>query len=204
MMVCYQYDETRIRGIQGWFNKKNLMTVRDLRGMRERITPKTYRKRLDKDKRNIGSLLDEWGRMYTPDEMTNVTVSNFVNGDQYGGLWNLDSHEIYENWKKRIQSMRYVFREDIETLVNDSKETNFFFGKGGKNPLLLEYVNRKIVTLETFIILNQLYNLFDKYDKELYDPRWEKLKLLCEKYLVFLNINYDEYKKEMLDISKKL
>ena len=187
-----------------WFNKKNLMTVRDLRGMRERITPKTYRKRLNKDKRNIGSLLDEWGRMYTPDEMTNVTVANFVNGDHYGGLWNLDSHKIYENWKKRIQSMTYVFREDIEMLVNESNETNFFFGEGGKNPLLLQYVNRKMVTLETFIILNQLYNLFDKYDKELNDPRWPKLKLLCEKYLVFLNINYDEYKKEMLDISKKL
>ena len=100
--------------------------------------------------------------------------------------------------------MTYVFREDIETLVNDSKETNFFFGENGKNPLLLEYVNRKMVTLETFIILNQLYNLFERYDKELHDPRWSTLKLLCEKYLVFLNINYDEYKKEMLDISKKL
>jgi len=191
-----------------WFNKKNLRTERDYYGVRKRLKKESFYRHIQQGREdNRQEVLAEWERMYsTEDELRDAFLSNFVNGDHHGGLWKLDSHEIYKNWKKRIQSMTYVFREDIETLVNDSNGTEFFFSKGGKNPLLLEYVNQKKVAWETLIILNQLSNneIFDKYDEELDDPRWEKLKLLSMKYSVLLKINYDEYKKEMLDISKKL
>ena len=201
-----------------WFNKDCLHTKDDFIRIRKRGSKLTYYNHLkQKDNQERHELLVEWERKYsTTSEIMDAFVSNFILGDMHGGLWNLESDQNFKDWKKRIQSMTYMFREDVEKLIKDSNEDNqFFLSVDGKEPLLSNYGIMKEIGIETYIILNTLYGCSkghdDFYKKEgggggdkYLNPEWVVFKRSVERYSLFLNIDYDKYKMEMVDISKKL
>ena len=50
---------------------------------------------------------------YSDKEVVDFLVSNFITGDRWGGVFDVDAKERYTEWKKRIESLSYTFEKEI-------------------------------------------------------------------------------------------
>jgi len=126
-------------------------------------------------------------------------VANFIVNQKFwpGEINNTDSHAVFTAWQKRIQSLSYTFKLDLNKLDSDY-DRNIIIESG--HPLLLRLVMRKDICIETLIILNELTPFFGYWDKKL-DFVWEQTKKTCEKYSpFFLNtVDLKQYKSYIID-----
>lgn len=133
-------------------------------------------------------------------DCVNYLASNFLEGDCWvGDLVNeQDAEKKYLQWKKRIESLSYFFKNDLEKLDSDFNVN--FEVKNGEHPLLLKKYLRKEVTPETVLILNDLVRFFPSWNKKIEDKViWPNEYLKLKKYRPFFTINLDTYKKYVVD-----
>lgn len=138
-------------------------------------------------------------RQKTDQEIVEFFVANFVSCNDPQSLWIgeiiRDGEANYQNWQKRMQSMSYLFREEIQNVFSDRNFDKFFEINENEHPILLkEYLQGKM-SLETMVILNQILNYKKQFDKKLSDPIWEFVSLRICKYSSFLHTDIFKYKK---------
>jgi hypothetical protein len=100
----------------------------------------------------------------------------------------------YTAWKKRTQSLSYVFKEEIESILANQDLDSIFARKNGHPVILKKYLGGD-VSIETMVILDQILEYRKEFDKHLQDPVWETVSLRMKKYSPFLNIDVQRYKK---------
>ena len=49
---------------------------------------------------------------YSDKDIVDFLVANFVSGDRWGGVFDVESKERYQGWKKRIESISYTFKKE--------------------------------------------------------------------------------------------
>lgn len=108
------------------------------------------------------------------------------------------AEKIYTDWAKNIQSLTYLFTQDINKLNQDDFNSNFKVDE--THPLILKLYLRKEISLETFTILVDLTNC-DKYlNKVLKDDIvWNDVYFKISKYKTFLVYDKDKIRKLLLD-----
>lgn len=135
-------------------------------------------------------------------------ISNFIENDQewIGNLvMNNEAEEVFTSWKKRTESLSYTFSQDMKK-INDilyEKEEPFnnLFKIYNTHPLILRLLLRKEISLESFIIMNEILEFFGELNTKLkYDIVWAEVKKKCKKYRPFLTIDKKRYKRMMVDI----
>jgi len=161
-------------------------------GGKSRATMASFNKRKDK------YWFEKTSRKYSDDEVLDFLLANFVHTDNPQNLWIgeiINSGERnYAEWRRRKQSLTYLFKEQLnELLLENDLETVFNCSKGHP-PLLKKYLGGEI-SLETLIILEKVFSFVKNFDKKLKDPVWETVSLKVKKYIPFLNINMFHYKK---------
>lgn len=123
-------------------------------------------------------------------------VSNFINGDDYGGVFSVDGDDVYLEWKKRIQNLTYNFKKDINTIkdiLNNTNDMSTLFEINNNNhPMILKLFYGKHIMLETIVILDNIYNFMQKSNIN-DDILWDKFSRLVLKYKPFLNVNKEKY-----------
>jgi len=148
-------------------------------------------------RRNIVHFFEKLKTKYKPQQLVEYFASNFILGKTDIFDIGEDGDEVYIEWKRRIQSMAYVFQKDINTLL--SKVDHFddlFKVVDGKNPVILKSYYQNDITIETFVILQNILGFFKQFDSELNDDIvWPDKKMLCSKYIVFLNMDTKKYLK---------
>lgn len=104
-----------------------------------------------------------------------------------------DGEDRYFEWKKKIDSLSRVFKEDLNKLEDDYQQN--FVSNNGQHPHVMGlYIQRKI-TLESFTILTNLSNIFPYWDKEIVDKIVARdIIRLSKKYRPFLNIDEKKFK----------
>lgn len=126
-------------------------------------------------------------------------IANFIENQKFwaGDINNMDSHAIFTAWQKRIQSLSYTFKMDLNKL-DDNYDSNIIVESS--HPLLLRLVMRKDVCLETLIILNELTPFFGYWDKKL-DFVWSQTKNVCQKYKPFFinSVDLKQYKSYVME-----
>ncbi len=136
------------------------------------------------------------GEKYSKKEIIDFLVANFTRGDRYGGVFDHEAEEAYENWKNRRDRLSYIFSQDISVILLESEKNNEdpFTTTGGKHPLIVRlYLGRKI-NIETLIILDKLFNFRYSNDTILqYDFVWKEVSLLIAKYRIFVKIDKEKY-----------
>jgi hypothetical protein len=136
------------------------------------------------------------GEKYSKKEIIDFLVANFTRGDKYGGVFDSESEEAYENWKIRQQKLSYVFKQDINNILLEAEKTleDPFTANNGKHPLIVRlYLGGKI-SLETVIILDKLFDFKYSNDNILqYDFIWKDISLLIKKYRIFVKIDKEKY-----------
>jgi len=161
-------------------------------GGKSRATMASFNKRKDK------YWFEKTSRKYSDEEVLNFLLANFVTTDNPQNLWIgeiINSGERnYTEWRRRKQSLTYLFKEQVEKLISETNLEKVFDCSKGHPPLLKKYLGGEI-SLETLTILEKVFSFVENFDKKLKDPVWETVSLKVKKYIPFLNINMFHYKK---------
>ena len=131
-------------------------------------------------------------------EVEEFFVSNFIYSTDPGTMWIgemiKDGEGRYTEWKKKVQSLSYIFKEEVDILFQNNKVDDLFDCSRGHHPLLKSYLG-DIISLETMVICEMILGYAKDFDKKLPDPVWETVSKKIKKYSPFLNIDVPRYKK---------
>jgi hypothetical protein len=98
----------------------------------------------------------------------------------------------YKKFLLRKESLTYLFKNDIDNLLEDF-DSNFKV-EDGEYPHLLKLLIRQKINKETFIIINDCVSFFASWNKKILDPvLWPTIAMNCNKLRPFLNIEKDKY-----------
>ena len=162
-------------------------------GGKTRATHQAFYKRKDR------FWFEKFARQKTDKEVEEFFVSNFVSSTDPGTMWIGDmiknGEARYVDWKKKVESLSYNFKEETTSVFSDGNFDAMFHIDGSRHPdILKEYLGGK-VSLETMVICDRILGYREEWDKKLDDPVWETVSLKIKKYKPFLNINVFRYKK---------
>jgi hypothetical protein len=148
-------------------------------------------------------------RVRNQDELIDYLVANFVYQEKEK-LWIHDvlsegAQRIYEEYKKRKESLTYNFSQEILSLVPAVEKANLFEifrPHKGDWPLIISRVITKEVSLETLIICDDLADLFTLWQEKykLDDFMISDLKSKCKKLKPFMQYNRDLMMKKLKEI----
>ena len=145
-------------------------------------------------------------RKYSLEQAKYFFISNLIEKPKlwWGELNSPESDEIYKKWQKRNESLTYNFEQDIIFLFDNVKSLNDLFAvKDGQDPILLKVIYHQDICIETFIILNQFINFFDKWkDKINDDVIFPTFLEKCRKYEPFIQYDHDKIKKILAQMVK--
>lgn len=139
------------------------------------------------------------------DEIPGFYLSNLIENPK---VWIFDlttseSHDIYLEWKKRTQSLSYVFENDIDTLFKKSN-INKLIEVNSSYPLMLKSTLRKEISIETLIISNSILRFFKVWEKGITDDIiWSDFRRKCLKYSPFIKFDTKKFKSILVKKAKE-
>jgi len=164
---------------------------------KSRATVQSFYKRKDR------FWFEKFSRSKTDTEVVEFFVSNFISCTDPGKLWigemMKEGDVRYTEWKKRTQSLSYLFKEECESLFAEHNFKKVFECSKGHPPLLKKFLSGKL-SLETMVICDKIFLYGNDFDKKLKDPVWETVSRRIKKYSPFLHIDVSHYKKILKDI----
>ena len=101
----------------------------------------------------------------------------------------------YTAWKKRTQSLSYIFKQDMETILANQDLDAAFAKKDPVTQSVLKLYLSGDISLETLVIWIRILGYRKNFDKKLEDPVWQTVSLRMRKYSPFLNIDVFQCKK---------
>lgn len=135
-------------------------------------------------------------------EVVEFFVSNFITCTDPSKLWIgemiREGEGRYTDWKKRTQSLSYVFKEEMSSVLSEQKLDSAFAGKG--HPLILKKYLSGDISIETLVICDRILGYRKDFDKRLMDPVWETVSMRIKKYSPFLNIEVLRYRKLLKEL----
>ena len=161
-------------------------------GGKTRATHQAFYKRKDR------FWFEKFARAKTDKEVEEFFVSNFVSTTDPGTMWIGDmiknGEARYIDWKKKVESLSYNFKQEAESIFENQKVDDVFDCSKGHPPILKSYLGGD-TSLETLVICDRILGYRQEWDKKLNDPVWETVSLKMKKYKSFLNIDVFRYKK---------
>ena len=146
---------------------------------------------------------EKFARQKDDKEIVDFFVSNFIYSTDPGTMWIgemiKEGEGRYQEWKKKTQSLSYIFKEEVNNLFDNNKVDDIFDCSNGHPPILKSYLGKK-TSLETLVICDRILGYRKDLDKKLNDPVWETVSRKIKKYSPFLNIDVPCYKKILKEI----
>ena len=171
--TCDNYDYQKYRG-------------------RVRATNAAFYKRRDR------FWFEKFARQKNDKEIEEFFVSNFVSTTDPETMWIgemiKEGENRYIDWKKKIQSLSYIFKEEANSLFEENNVNEVFDCSSGHPLILKSYLGGKI-SLETLVICDRIFEYREDFDKKLQDPVWEIVSRKIKKYSPWINIDVPIYKK---------
>lgn len=123
-------------------------------------------------------------------ENPNVWIGDMIADEKYD--------KIYKDWKKRQQSLSYVFKTDLSKLNEDFNSN--LISTNGQHPVIITLYIRGEICIETLIVIANLTKVFSHWDKILLDKIiYPDINRKCKKYFPFMEYDKDKMKKILLD-----
>ncbi len=162
-----------------------------------RATNKAFYKRKDR------FWFEKFARQKNDKEVEEFFVSNFVSTTDPGTMWIgemiKEGENRYIDWKKKIQSLSYIFKDEVNSLFEENNVNEVFDCSKGHPLILKSYLGGKI-SLETLVICDRIFEYREDFDKKLNDPVWEIVSRKIRKYRPWINIDVPKYRKILKDI----
>jgi len=162
-------------------------------GGKSRASLESFYKRRDR------YFFEKLSRQKDDAEVVEFFVSNFVSCDDPQSLWIgeivRNGEQNYTDWKKRLQSLSYNFKSEVENVFSGKNFDDMFHIEGTKHPQIVKEHLGKNISLETLVLLNKVIGFKNNFDKKLDDPVWKFLSMRMSKYDSFLHIDVIKYRK---------
>ena len=146
---------------------------------------------------------EKFARSKNDKEVEEFFVSNFIYSTDPATMWIgemiKEGEGRYTEWKKKVQSLSYIFKEEVENVFEEQKVDDVFDCSKGHPPILKSYLGGD-TSLETMVICDIIFGYGKDFDKRLNDPVWETVSRKIKKYKPFLNINEPRYKKILKEV----
>ncbi len=165
---------------------------------KSRATVQSFYKRKDR------FWFEKLARNKSDQEVIEFFVSNFITCTDPGKLWIgemiREGDCRYTNWKKRTQSLSYLFKEETNEIFSDGNFDSMFAMDGTRHPQILKEYSRENISIETMVILDKILGFRQEFDEKLQDPVWQTVSMRIKKYSPFLNIDVFRYKKVLKEV----
>ena len=146
---------------------------------------------------------EKFARQKNDKEVEEFFVSNFIYSTDPATMWIgemiKEGEGRYQEWKKKTQSLSYIFKEETESVFDNRKVDDVFNCSKGHPPILKSYLGGG-TSLESMVIYDIILGYGKDFDKRLNDPVWETVSRKIKKYKPFLNINVSHYKKILKEV----
>ena len=146
---------------------------------------------------------EKFARSKNDKEVEEFFVSNFIYSTDPATMWIgemiKEGDGRYTEWKKKVQSLSYIFKEEAESVFEKKKVDDVFNCSKGHPPILKSYLGGS-TSLESMVIYDIILGYGKDFDKRLNDPVWETVSRKIKKYKPFLNINVPRYKKILKEV----
>jgi hypothetical protein len=166
-------------------------------GGKSRATVTSFNKRKDK------YFFEKLSRQKQDKEIIDYFLSNFIATDYPGNLWIGEiirsGEDNYQEWKKRQQSLSYIFKEQSQEMLSEANLNEVLDASKQHPPILKMFLGGKIC-IETLVIWDKIFLFGNNFDKKLLDPVWEIVSLKVKKYSPFINIDMVQFKKILKNI----
>ncbi len=160
---------------------------------KSRATIQSFYKRKDR------FWFEKISRQKSEKEILDFFVSNFVSCSDPQSLWIgeiiREGESNYKNWCKKIQSLSYIFKEEIDVVFSNKNFDKVFQIEEGRHPQLLKDHLQGKISLESMIILDRILGYKKEFDQKLQDPIWTFVSMKISKYSSFLHTDIFKFKK---------
>lgn len=154
------------------------------------------------DRRKDRYIFDKISKNFRDDEVPLLFVSNFVAKEKFwiGSVLSEESRNIYTTWKKRIQSLSYGFKNDIELIAQEINDREIDFNsvfkiQDGQHPIILRLALANLISLESFLILNKILDFFPQFNRQIEETIiWPDFYKKCVKYEPFVKVDTTQFK----------
>lgn len=148
------------------------------------------------NKRRDRYFFEKMSRQKSDIEIKEYFLSNFITEDP-SKIWIKEiiqnGEGRYTDWKKKSQSLSYVFSEETSSIFTKKNFDSVFSTSKGHPVILKKYLGGQI-SIETLVILEKILGFRKRFDVKLQDPVWLSVSLILKKYEPFLNIDVSKYK----------
>ena len=116
------------------------------------------------------------------------------------------AERVFNDWKKRRQSLKYSFREDMVSIrdymdKNDITFDNIFTCVDDQHPIILKLLIAEEISIESFIILDRVLNFIRHINHFLLDEYiWLEYNKKVKKYSPFVVTDRKEYLTVMKNV----
>ena len=167
------------------------------------ISDKAYESRNDK------YFFEALGKRKSKD-LLQYYVANFAHygSDEVwiGDLHSKESEDVYHHWQKRVQSLSYIFEEDLKE-VNEfliARGLGFdrlFDVEDGEHPIIFRFVQQRMIEVESYIIMDKILDFSKRIARQIRDSYiFPSEQYRYDRYAEFLNLNSEKYTKIMKEI----
>ncbi len=154
------------------------------------------------EKRRDRYIFDKVSKDYKDDEVALLFVSNFVAKEKFwiGNALSEESRNIYTMWRKKIQSLSYIFENDVKAIVDEINDREIDFDsvfkiQDGQHPIILRLTLADRISLESFLILNKILDFFPQFNRRIEETIiWPDYYKKCVKYEPFVKVDMTRFK----------
>ena len=132
-------------------------------------------------------------------------LSQFTSNIMYPSHFETD---IYDEYVERMNNFYFHLEKDIQQIKKciEKYEINFdeiFQVVGINHPVILKLSLSKAISLETFVVLDQLLGFINNIDNKLKDPIWMDHSFLAKNYEPFVKMDLKKSKKIIMSVLMK-
>jgi len=170
-------------------------------GGKMKINPETFEKRKDK------YFFHRLSKTFKDKEIRNFLLANIIDSNETEWIGNMDisreSQTTYIKWKRKIEALSVVFDDEFTEILEwcdcrDISKDDLFLIINHNHPLILKMLICGAISIETFIIMNDILKFFPYFNEKLHnDLLWNEYHNKAVKYKKFLKIDKEKCKEIM-------
>lgn len=117
-----------------------------------------------------------------------------------GEIVSPEGYERYMEWKRRKQSLSYIFKEELNKL-----STEDFKVVDGQHPELVQKYMQGEIGLDTLIIVCECTNIVPSWNKKIQDTiLWPEIRNKCSNYSKFMDYDKQKFCRLCVDYFRSL
>lgn len=163
------------------------------------------------DTRRDKLIFERIAKVYDEEQFKLLLVANFLTNQNawIGDITSEQGRQRYTLLKKRLQSLQYQFKQDLETIksnIESRPEMEFddvfrIVDEESNFPLIVDLMIQNDITMETFIVINKILNFMPKLSKSITDDLvWPEIAKLIQKYSPFVIVDIKVFRAIMKDV----